>query len=104
VTACSAYPRLIDFFLQGALFDGVRCAFVGVLPAPAVAILFIASPILALFAASRRVIVPFVIVTFLGAALVTQLPAVGVNAIGIALLVSLVGIGYLMWQRVQDFR
>jgi hypothetical protein len=74
------------------------------MPAAMIALLFIGAPVLALFVNSRRAIVPFVIVALLGGALVTQLPAVAVQGIGIVLLVALVGIGYIMWQRVQSFR
>jgi hypothetical protein len=104
MTECSAYPELVDFWANGALFDGVRCAFADVMPAAMIALLFIGAPVLALFVNSRRAIVPFVIVALLGGALVTQLPAVAVQGIGIVVLVALVGIGYIMWQRVQSFR
>jgi hypothetical protein len=104
MTACGAYSSLSEFWVNGAIFDGIRCTFVGPLPESIVLLVAIGAPLMALVVASRRVIVPFVVVAFAGAALVTQLPAGIQGAVGVVVLTSIVAIGYIAWQRVVSFR
>jgi hypothetical protein len=104
MTSCSAYGSLADFWANGAIFDGIRCTFVGPLPAEAVALVFLAAPLLALAVASRRAIVPVVVLAFGATIVVVQLPAGLANAVGLVVLLIVVAVGYIAWQRVVSFR
>lgn len=92
---------LRECWTNGEFFDAVWGTYSAPVGPDVVALLVFGVVGLALYAYSGRAIVPAILLILIGAVTVTQVPAVAVQVVGIAGLVVVMVIGYLMWSNVR---
>jgi hypothetical protein len=97
--ACGDFPRYLDYWLEAQFADAILCPFQNVLGTQVFTLFVLGGLALGLYIRSDSVSIPLVLAILIGGVVVSSLPSVGLQVLGIAALLSITIAGYLLTNR-----
>jgi hypothetical protein len=102
--ACSDYASWSEFIAQGQFFDALICPFVDSMGVALAGLMVFGTIGLALYIYSGGIELPLVVGIIVGAGVVTQVPAIASQIVGIVLVLGIALAGYVLIMRLNASR
>jgi len=102
--ACSDYASWSEFIAQGQFFDALICPFVDSMGVALAGLMVFGTIGLALYIYSGGIELPLVVGIIAGAGVVTQVPAIASQIVGIVLVLGIALAGYVLIMRLNASR
>lgn len=98
--SCNDYSTYWEFLSNGQFFDAVTCPYFDQMGIPLTSMIAFAAIGLGLYVYSGSMALPLAVAILVGAALLAVVPGIGVNLVGIALVLGLAVAGFILVRRL----